>query len=546
MKKLFYIAALAVAVSCCGTAQPKTEVIPPVMGWSSWNAYQTDINEAKIRSQADALVSLGYKDAGYNYINIDDGFYLYRDEDGVMHENLELFPSGMKGLADYIHNLGLKAGTYSDAGVNTCGSIFSGDPKGVGAGLYCHQQQDLDLYLNDWGYDFIKIDFCGGREQGLDVQRRYTEIYNSILATGRKDISLNICRWAYPGTWVEDLAASWRTTYDIRDRWSSIRDIIAENLYLSAFCRNGHYNDLDMLMVGHSLSELEEQTHFGMWCMLTSPLIIGCPLETVSPQLHALLTNPELIALDQDPLALQGYVAKRCEDNHYVLVKDIETLHGTTRAAAFYNPSDEQYSFSVDFSTLDLCGKVAVRDLMRREDIGTFEGSYCCTVPAHGVQIVSLSAQERLESKLYEAEWAYLPMYQELEPALEGVLRPIIGAREFEGASGGVLVTNIGGGKAENCIRWEDVYSLEGGEYDITVYYATSDAVLANEYHNPSWFEPSINGEALPKVAVEDLPKGEIATVTIPVTLQKGSNVFSLTNSYHWAPSVDKIELSKR
>ena len=142
-------------------AQTIQSVEPPIMGWSSWNTYRINISEDLIKRQAEAMVSLGLKDAGYRYINIDDGFFGYRDEKGVLQTHPERFPNGVKGVADHIHRLGLKAGIYSDAGANTCGSLWDADPNGVGVGLYGHEKQDADLYFNQWGFDFIKIDYCG-------------------------------------------------------------------------------------------------------------------------------------------------------------------------------------------------------------------------------------------------------------------------------------------------------------------------------------------------------------------------------------------------
>ena len=229
----------------------------PIMGWSSWNTYHVNISEELIKQQADALIKHGLKEAGYNYINIDDGFFGHRDETGKMHPHPDRFPNGMKVVSDYIHSLGLKAGIYSDAGDNTCGSIYDNDANGVGSGLYGHEQQDMDLYLKEWNYDFIKIDYCGGRELGLDEEKRYSTICQAIANTGRTDVSINICRWAFPGTWAKRLARSWRISPDIRPRWNSVKGIIEKNLYLSAYATDGHYNDMDMLEIGRGLKPNE-------------------------------------------------------------------------------------------------------------------------------------------------------------------------------------------------------------------------------------------------------------------------------------------------
>ena len=248
------------------TSFAQKDIDRPIMGWSSWNTYHVNISEELIKQQADALIKHGLKEAGYNYINIDDGFFGYRDETGKMHPHPDRFPNGMKVVSDYIHSLGLRAGIYSDAGDNTCGSIYDNDANGVGSGLYGHEQQDMDLYIKEWNYDFIKIDYCGGRELGLDEEKRYNAICQAIANTGRTDVSINICRWAFPGTWAKKLARSWRISPDIRPKWNSVKGIIEKNLYLSAYATGGHYNDMDMLEIGRGLKPNEEEVHFGMWC----------------------------------------------------------------------------------------------------------------------------------------------------------------------------------------------------------------------------------------------------------------------------------------
>lgn len=296
------------------------------MGWSSWNTYRINISEYLIKQQAEAMVSLGLKDAGYRYINIDDGFFGYRDEKGILQTHPERFPNGVKCVADHIHRLGLKAGIYSDAGANTCGSLWDADPNGVGVGLYGHEKQDADLYFNQWGFDFIKIDYCGaGQQLDLDERERYTAISKAIGEVCSRDISVNICRWAFPGTWARSLARSWRISGDISPRWSSVKSIIRKNLYLSAYAGDGHYNDMDMLEIGRGLTQTEEEVHFGLWCLMSSPLLIGCDLTTISEASLKLLKNKELIAINQDQLGLQAYVVQH-EGEGYVLVKDIEQL----------------------------------------------------------------------------------------------------------------------------------------------------------------------------------------------------------------------------
>ena len=362
--------------------QPVAGAMSPTMGWSSWNTYGVNISESLIMRQTDAMVQKGLKDAGYNHINIDDGYFGGRDaETGKLLIHPTRFPNGMKGVVDYIHQKGLKAGIYSDAGRNTCGSMFSGDPIGKGVGLYEHDQQDADYFFKELGFDFIKVDFCGGSYYHnedhlvLDEQQRYTAIAEAIRRTGRDDVRMNACRWAYPGTWVSDVAFSWRTTGDIYDGWKSVRDILAENLYMAAYCRNGHYNDMDMLEVGRSMTAEEDKTHFGMWCIMSSPLLIGCDLTTIRATALSLLKNPELIALNQDSLHLQAYLVGRTT-GCYILVKDIGQLNATRRAFAVYNPTDQQRTINVSLANLELGGNVALRDVFEQKSAGVHSGTF--------------------------------------------------------------------------------------------------------------------------------------------------------------------------
>ena len=269
------------AAKIAPTSDPK---IRPLMGWSSWNTFGVKISEEIILETARAMATNGLKDAGYIYVNIDDGFFWGHGEDGILKFHPERFPNGMKPVVDGIHALGLKAGIYSDAGADTCGSMWDApdgtkEKGGLGGGLYGHDAADCKLHFIDLGFDFIKVDYCGGLRLKLDEKVRYTEIANAIKATGRTDVRLNICRWAFPGTWAADIAESWRTTGDIRANWGEVKKIINENLYLSAYSKPGHYNDMDMLEVGQLVGQMksvfgkhgdtgitpdEETTHFGM------------------------------------------------------------------------------------------------------------------------------------------------------------------------------------------------------------------------------------------------------------------------------------------
>ena len=502
---------------------------PPIMGWSSWNTYRINISEDLICRQADAMVSSGLSSLGYRYINIDDGFFGYRDSTGVLHSHPERFPRGMKVVADYIHSLGLKAGIYSDAGSNTCGSIWDGDVNGVDVGLYGHESADASLFFNEWGFDFIKIDYCGaGQELALEERRRYGEICRAIDSVSGRDIGVNICRWAFPGTWAKDISDSWRISADISPNWSAVKRIIQKNLYLSAYAGDGHYNDMDMLEIGRGLTAEEEEVHFGLWCIMSSPLLIGCDLTSLPEPSLRLLKNEELIALNQDSLGLQAYVAMR-NDLGYVLVKDIERLRGGVRAVALYNPSDTVCRFSVPLHCLELGGKVRVRDLIRHKMEPAVSDSLCYTLVPHSVRIFRLEGARRLDGPgKYEGEWSYLPCFNDLGRA-KGVCYDSCPA-----ASGGMVIRYLGG-SPENYAEWDDVYSSEGGSYELTVYY------VPGKYRK---LELSVNGERYDagKLATE----GTMSSVKVVVRLRPGNNVIRMGSSYCWAPDIDCFTLTKQ
>ena len=509
---------------------------PPLMGWSSWNTYGYLINDDVLQAQADAMVELGFLECGYNHINIDDGFFGGRDAEGKLLIHSERFPNGLRPLVDYIHGKGLRAGIYSDAGRNTCASYW-GKPKdeiGRGVGLYGHDAEDFDLYFNELNFDFIKIDYCGAdagnNDEGLDldVEQRYTEIAAAIEAvkekTGRTDITWNVCRWAFPGTWVCDMVDSWRTTEDIYLGWESIKSIIGQSLYLSAYVSPGHYNDMDMLEVGRGLTEEEDKTHFGMWCMMSSPLLIGCDMRDIKGNALELMQNKELIALDQDPLSLQAYVVKR-ENGGYVLVKDVEEMYATKRAIAFYNPTDAAISMSIDFSDVELGGAVKVRDLFEKEDKGTYEGSYQVTVPAHGTRIYKLEAEERFERTLYEAETAWLTGYQEIKNY------KVVGSAVYEekdGCSGGVMVGWLG--KENNDLQWRNVHSIEGGEYTLRIFF------ISGEERSMTL---SVNGKDVKTLTCKSKDWNTVNSIDITVTLEKGTNIVCLYNATSDMPNID-------
>ena len=533
MRKTLLIFALALLGVGQAIAQDK-----PTMGWSSWNTFALNINEQVIKNQASAMRQKGLLKVGYDHINIDDGYFGGRDaETGKLLIHPTRFPNGLAPVVKYIHLLGMKAGIYSDGGENTCGSYHGGDNWGIGVGLYGHDQQDCDFFFKELGFDFIKVDFCGGvsyhnkDKLDLDAETRYKAIAQAIDNTGRDDVRMNVCRWDYPGNWVQDVAVSWRTTQDINVSWGSVKDILKQNLYLSAYCYGGHYNDMDMLEVGKGLTKEEDRTHFGMWCIMSSPLLIGCDMSTLTGTTLSLLKNTDLIALNQDTLCLQAYVVQHVGDT-YVLVKDLEQLYGNTRAVAFYNPSDQSADMSVKFTDLDLDGKVQVHDCYEKKDVGEMEGELSVSVPAHGTRIYRLVAEQRLERTLYEAETAYLGKYQEIFNN-QSYKSAVYEANE---ASSGRAYVGWLGSDPKNDLQWRNVYSDQGGDYEMTVRYISGDTRSITV---------QVNGEDVKTLSCNSGGWGNVASKTLTIHLNQGENTIRLygKSSSAWMPNVDCMTL---
>ncbi|MBE6688489.1 MAG: glycoside hydrolase family 27 protein [Ruminococcaceae bacterium] len=350
----------------------------PLMGWASWNCFKTNINEEKLKAQADALIELGLAECGYTYLNIDDGFFGGRHESGQLLFHKERFPNGIKPVADYAHSKGLKAGIYSDGGDSTCAFYHDGEGEsGRNVGLYGYEEQDLKMYLEEFGFDFIKLDWCGGIFLGLDDKEQYTKIgniINEISERIQKPIIFNVCRWQFPGKWVTEVADSWRISADIKPNFASILKQIDATKPLARYCSPGHVNDLDMLQLGNGLNHQEEKTHFAMWCMMSTPLVIGCDLTKIKAETLEILKNKELIAINQDTACLQAVQIKDIFNDNVkqgeVWVKNLGSAKSSLKAVAVLNRSSEALSTELDFLELGFCGEILeVRDLSNHVDI---------------------------------------------------------------------------------------------------------------------------------------------------------------------------------
>ncbi len=526
MKHLLLAGSLLMGCALSLNAQVET----PTMGWSSWNTFLVNISEDIIKGQADAMVSQGLKDVGYQYINIDDGFQYGRTSEGKVRIHPQRFPHGLKVVSDYIHSKGLKAGIYSDAGDCTCGSISNGDTRNTNVGFYGYEQVDADFYFKELEFDFIKVDYCGGAHMGLDEREQYTKISNAIKNCGKKGIVFNVCRWAYPGTWISDIADSWRTTGDINCSWGSLRAIIRENLYLQAFTGDGHYNDPDMLEIGRTLSHDEENTHMAYWCITSAPMLIGCDVSKIPQYSLDLLKNQDLLAMNQDRLGLGAPVVQRFGEV-YVMAKDMKQLRGPQRAVVVTNLSDEEATVALDLAKLDFSGKVKFYDCFSHKVVEPAAvGTYSVTVPAHG-SLAYFATGTRGERQVYQAEEAWLKCYQEIKNLQTANHQHALGADQ------GVFVGFLGN-NPENYLEWRNVYSQTGGEYTIAFRCASAE--------NRSMTVQVNDG---PTQVLSDINSGSFTsywkTVTVKMQLKKGYNRVRLSNATAWAPNVDCMTLWK-
>ena len=404
--------------------EKRTRRTTPLMGWASWNCFRTDINETKLKAQFDALVSTGLAACGYLYANTDDGFFGGRDEHGRLLFHKERFPNGIKPLADYAHALGLKAGIYSEAGAASCGYYYDNEGEnGRTAGLFGHEKEDLERFLVEYGFDFIKVDWCGALREGVDERAEYLligKIIDEIRARTGKPIVYNICRKFFPGEWATEIADSWRTAADIQPNYASILKQIDNIKPLRRFCVPGHVNDLDMMQIGNGLTREEERTHFAMWCMMSTPLMIGCDLTKIGAETLALLKNEELIALDQDPACLQAYVVKEYRGADGAIlgetwVKNLGAARSAEKAVALLNRSDLPLEMTFRAEEAGLEGKLlSLRDLQTHADLAPAETTFL--VPPHGVVVLRARSEKAGEAPDLNERLAYV------EPA---PIRPI-------------------------------------------------------------------------------------------------------------------------
>ncbi len=358
----------------------------PPMGFNDWNAFGCNVDEQLIKQTADYFVSSGLKDAGYEYVNIDDCWLeKSRSADGHLVPDPVKFPDGIKGTADYVHSLGLKLGIYEDAGAQTC----AGYPGSLG-----HEQTDADDFAA-WGVDYLKYDNCADHGDYPDTKAgyiaRYQAMGDALRNTGR-DIVYSICEWGNndPATWAGDVGNLWRTTGDINDSWGSLKSIIAQNAPLAPAAHPGAWNDPDMLEIGNGgMTDTEYKTHFSLWAEMAAPLLIGTDLRKATPETLAIYKNKDVIAVDQDRLGVQGQVIAQ-NDGTMVFSKP---LANGDRAVALYNSNDAAATVSTTTAQTGLpkAGGYTATDLWSKQTVET-GGTLSARVPAHGTVLLRVHA----------------------------------------------------------------------------------------------------------------------------------------------------------
>ncbi len=364
----------------------------PPMGWNSWNKFACEgLNEKVVRQAADTMVANGMKDAGYQYVNLDDCWQSARDAQGNILADPATFPSGIKALADYVHSKGLKLGLYTDVGTLTC----AGRRGSVG-----HEYQDALQYAK-WGVDYLKEDWCHTLPN-QNAESSYTLMRDALEAAAKAtghSIVFSLCEWGSnkPWLWAGPIGNLWRATPDIQNCWSCKRpwggngvvEIIDQMNGLETYAGPGHWNDPDMLEVGNGGMTTEEyRTHFSMWALWSAPLLAGNDIASMSADTRSILLNREVIAVDQDPAGIQGHRVQKSGD----LEVWSKQMADGSRTVILLNRSAAAAKITANWVDLGYPASLPakVRDLWAAKDLGPATGSYAATVPSHGVAMLHI------------------------------------------------------------------------------------------------------------------------------------------------------------
>ena len=398
MKKIIILFTILITYSINAQKFKGLAETPP-LGWNSWNTFATDINEDLVKGIADKFVELGLKDAGYEYIVLDDGWMAReRDENGNLIADPVKFPSGMKALAEYIHSKGLKFGLYNCAGSKTC----AGYPGSRG-----YEYQDARSYAS-WDVDYLKYDWCNTSK--LNAEGAYMTMRDALKAA-KRPVVFSICEWGdnKPWEWAKDVGHVWRVTGDIincwdcevgHGSWSSwgVWKIINMRKDIRKAAGPGHFNDFDMMEVGNGMTDAEDRSHFAMWSMLASPLIMGNDLRTATEETIKTLANKEVIAVNQDKLGIQGFRFSN-ENNMEIWLKPLEN---DAWAMTFVNMSDEPTEINFDWKKHEIGddvngrrmeanhNKFSIRDLFNHKNLGDTNSNLKANIESHDVLMIKL------------------------------------------------------------------------------------------------------------------------------------------------------------
>jgi alpha-galactosidase len=368
---LFVFAVFAVAAISC-QAQTTSPAATPPMGWNSWNHFADRVDDKIIRDEADAMVSSGMRDAGYRYINIDDTWEGQRDSRGFIQPNAK-FPD-MKALADYVHSKGLKLGIYSSPAAKTCAEF---------EGSLGHEEQDARTYAR-WGIDYLKYDWCQESGSRAEMIAAYKKMHEALQMTGRP-IVLSLCEYGWNKVWEWGPAVGgnlWRTTGDISDNYRAMAEIGFDQNGLEKFAGPGHWNDPDMLEVGNGgMNEDEYRTHMSLWCILAAPLIAGNDLTRMTEYTTAMLTNREVLAVDQDEAGKQGF--RIAQEGPFEIW--MKPMADGSKVVGLFNRQHSTEQMTVKLSKLELPRISRIRDLWLHRDLALTGDEFIAFVPAHGV-----------------------------------------------------------------------------------------------------------------------------------------------------------------
>ncbi|WP_432890256.1 glycoside hydrolase family 88 protein [Kribbella sp. CA-245084] len=504
--------------SNCRTANLENgQARTPPMGFNNWNSTKctSAFNEAMIKSIADLFVSRGLKDAGYQYVNIDDCWALpQRNAQGKLVPDPARFPHGIKSVADYVHSKGLKFGLYTSAGTKTCDK--NGFPGGLG-----HEKQDANLFAS-WGVDYLKYDNCNN--QGVDAQQRYTAMRDALLATGRP-ITYSICEWGRTGPpkvwqWAADVGNLWRTTGDISDNWGSMIGKAQANRDLTQYAGPGHWNDPDMLEVGNGgMTATEYRTHFSLWAMMSAPLLIGTDLRKASTGTFDILTNPDVIAIDQDRLGRQATVVSSSGG----LVVYAKTLANGDRAVALSNETGSTATISTTAEAIGLGGSASytLKDLWSKTS-RTTAGQISASVPSHATVMYRVSRAGTTQR--YEAEAATLSPGSTID-------------KDHSGYSGAGFVNTPN--QTGNYVEWKVDHDQAG---PATLIFDHANGTTANRA-----VDIAVNGSTVAKsVAIPSTGAWTLwRTIHTAANLRAGTNTIRVTaTTANGAPNLDYLDVA--